>query len=472
MLQPVTHADLDSTLFPVIAHSSICSYHQVEIGNRIAFVVYGSSTTPVGALGRRYDAALLLELNVSRFGSSSRCYSAIIHTLVVRESSQKRGLGNALLSYAYVYAASTAHAIVFAESTYDEVKHSNKALVWSLAPGSCRRQVDMLRLLHKHGWRIVVNGDTTVNASILLKWQKDEYLELGTRDVQVFGPACSLSTPVILPGEAMDGCASFKHPNEMPSVPPKKDKEWVRSYELNSLLLRGTHPLLPSSDVMPLRSKGLLSFVAPISACAQLERYVADGKNHNFSVNGGELDHTLQVGDVKLKSYRDYHYLNSMHDSQLQACATAMASEPYEIRACVERLPGLAEILQAAAHTIGVDLPLKTLTASVRRLHFLLLDATRQVDFCWHEDTSDLTIHEKERDGLLSIIVQLSATFKTAMQVYGFPYHVYDGQGAGVIFHGRALHRSISRHSQPSGRRVWKLAIFLHPARLCASHNT
>lgn len=120
-------------------------------------------------------------------------------------------------------------------------------------------------------------------------------------------------------------------------------------------------------------------------------------------------------------------------------------------RACLNELPGLSDILKAAfAHLGHPCMTVQRLTEVCIHIHFLLLDMHSQVDFDWHEDTWDISIQESKRNHMLSIITQLSATFSTAMQVFGFGYHEYAGQGAGTIFQSRGrcgphsnLHASI-----------------------------
>jgi hypothetical protein len=111
------------------------------------------------------------------------------------------------------------------------------------------------------------------------------------------------------------------------------------------------------------------------------------------------------------------------------------------------------------------DLSIEELTDLVKHTHMLLLDSPSQVDFGWHEDTYDLFVQDALRDSMLSIIVPLSATFTTAMQLHGFAYHEYSGQESGIIFHGRALHRSIPRIRVPPHCAVWKVAFFVDARR-------
>jgi len=222
---------------------------------------------------------------------------------------------------------------------------------------------------------------------------------------------------------------------------------------------------------------GLLPFTAPLLECQKLESYLENTSNHSYWV---ELDkdgeniyqHALYstLGDNRdliLKGYSMYGTLNGKHDPALQSARTLKTFSKKSIKAGVEDLPGCAGLLQAAMSRLGfVDVSVPELVDVVKHVHMLLLDSASQVDFGWHEDTYDLYVQDNLRDTLLSVIVQLSATFTTAMQLHGFSYHEYGGQGSGVIFHGRAVHRSIPRIRVPPHCAVWKVAFFVDPRRL------
>jgi hypothetical protein len=220
----------------------------------------------------------------------------------------------------------------------------------------------------------------------------------------------------------------------------------------------------------------LLPFTAPLLECQKLESYLEDSSNHSYWVDvdaDGEPNykHSLRctVGrssNIILKGYHMYGTLNGKHYPALQSARTLKTFSKASIRAVVEELPGCAGILQAAMSRLGHgDLSKEQLSNIVKHVHFLLLDSTSQVDFGWHEDTYDLYVQDNVRDTLLSVIVQLSATFTTAMQLHGFAYHEYGGQGSGVIFHGRAVHRSIPRIRVPPHCAVWKIAFFVDARR-------
>ena len=176
------------------------------------------------------------------------------------------------------------------------------------------------------------------------------------------------------------------------------------------------------------------------------------------------------MGDgVALRGYYNYRTLNGAHYPELQSARTLRTVDLKSIAAALRDLPGLFGILQSAVARLGhPDLSLEQVIEMVRHVHILLLDHTSQVDFGWHKDTYDLFVQDNLRDTMLSVIVQLSATFTTAMQLHGFAYHEYGERGSGVIFHGRALHRSIPRVQVPPHRAVWKVAFFLDARRFWA----
>ena len=181
--------------------------------------------------------------------------------------------------------------------------------------------------------------------------------------------------------------------------------------------------------------------------------------------------HRFRLTDeVYLSGYKGYSVLNSAHFPDLQQLRTIKTASIHQVRHCLACMPGLAQLLMSAAKQMGMKVEVSELHLYVLHIHFLYLDSTSQVDFGWHEDTYDLSISEKKRDGMISVIVQLSTSFSTALQICGFPYFEYKGQGSGVIFLGRSLHRSISREIVPSHYGVWKVAAFMHPTP-CSPRN-
>ena len=280
----------------------------------------------------------------------------------------------------------------------------------------------------------------------------------------------SVLGPLLYPG-VESGIHVFKKPVELAPAPARntpKGERWTRSYHINTLLAKGMYPLSADSGVHPLPSKGLLPFFANVRDCQVLEDYLADIAHHTFEViedkKGREIIlHELCLpGGTKLQGYMDYRTLNGDHDPTLQSTRTLKTSGKAQIRAALMELPGSLGILQSALERLGHGgFSVQELMEMVRHIHFLVLDHHAQVDFGWHEDTFDLFVNGDQRRTMLSIIVQLSATFTTAMQLWGFAYHEYAGQAAGVIFHGQALHRSVPRLRIPRHRAVWKIAYFV-----------
>jgi hypothetical protein len=225
---------------------------------------------------------------------------------------------------------------------------------------------------------------------------------------------------------------------------------------------------------------GLLPFTAPLLECQKLQWYLEDWRHHSYQVDvnaegqhvykhGFHLtsDHSNNSGKPLLLGYQEYSTLNGKHNPALQSARTLKTFSRKSIDDLINQVPGCAGILMAAMARLGHgDLSLEEVTRMVQHVHMLLLDSTSQVDFGWHEDTYDLYIQDGLRDTMLSIIVQLSATFTTAMQIHGFAYHEYGGQASGIIFHGRALHRSVPRIRVPPHHSVWKVAFFVDGRRL------
>jgi len=209
-----------------------------------------------------------------------------------------------------------------------------------------------------------------------------------------------------------------------------------------------------------------------------MESYLADEANHQMYFDGvgtlsGHASHSLTVGTLKLFGYDGYNLLNKTHGHvpSIQCSRTTKAQTRQQIDACWENIPGFAELVTSACSTMGLECQSDSIRMCIKHAHFLLLDYTSQVDFCWHEDTHDLSIKDDRRDGLISVIVQLSSTFTTAFQIMGCAMHEYAGSGAGVIFLGRCMHRSVSRKEVPRDMAVWKVAVFLDGVqmqRFCA----
>ena len=383
----------------------------------------------------------------------------VIHTLWVREEHRRKGIGKTALARAHAFAAA------FAQLWQAPQPLAAKPnLQWSLARGSCRRRPSTLLLLDSAGWRVVRDAEKSVPRADLLRWT-EENRDMSALDIEVHGPNVPLYLPLLQPGSTT-GLHQFKPPHALEGPPPRESR-WLRPYAVNLELLQGQRALLRSTGVMPLRNKGLLPFLAPLYACRELEAYLSDTSNHLFTRTGDNtIRHTLPVEDVEMVGYFQYGVLNVPHLPDLQSCRTlrTVGCRPADFACLLRCLPGLSVVLLSATRALGLPaLSEQELSVMLKHLHFLLLDGSSQVDFGWHEDTYDLAVLPAQKDDVISIIVQLGDAFSTAMQIYLFPYHEYLGQGAGVLFPGRCVHRSVSRRSMPCNRAVWKVAAFLVP---------
>ena len=477
--------DLVPADLPESARFAVTAFSSIPAAERFAlFVDARNASSGVAAV---VDGVILLQIKAVE---GTLHYTATIHAIGVREAAQNKGMGSALLMRAVDLAVS--HSLRdSAPGGYSHALPRAKSYVeLFLARGPCLLNWDVLLLLCNHGWcvrRHVQSPSRTSDMSASdIRYHRAAGTVTSSMALTVRGPSISLDGPLLYPG-VKSGRGLFKTPSVLAAPPPSIDAgskrtrdRWDCSYSINSAIRRGTLALSQSSSTYPLPGTGLLPFTAPLLECQKLESYLEDSSNHSYGVDvglNGELvyKHLLhcEVGhssSVILKGYHMYATLNGKHDPALQSARTLKTFSKASIKAVVEELPGCAGILQAAMSRLGHgNMSIEQLSDMVKHVHMLLLDSTSQVDFGWHEDTYDLFVQDQLRDTLLSVIVQLSATFTTAMQLHGFAYHEYGGQGSGVIFHGRAVHRSIPRIRVPPHCAVWKIAFFVdarrfHPA--------
>ena len=463
----VDEEDLKEGMFPPEARSSLVSFWGVPRENRYAFLV---CLAPSG-ICTTYDGALLVELRV---GNPEVVRArATVHTLVVRKSSRRSGLGTALLRTAYSFMCAKVEEHCEIPARMQAARGLD--MEWSMAPGSCRRRPETLLTLYANGWSIYANAQRSILKEELLNWLENGK-NLERVDLTLTGPSLPIGRAHLLPAVSLCGMhsAHFKpKPRQELPQPPPMDKDWGKSYALNMKLMMHRLPLIAGYDSKPLHEKGLKPIYVPLRFCQRVQAFLAHPHNHEITVQEERntdghymVVHALKVQGRQLKGYSLYHTLNGIHAPDLQCYCTVKTSSKADVAACFQGISGLTEVLLAAVQAAGLPLTETCMQSNVQHMHFLLLNSSGQVDFAWHEDTYDLSIPEKDRDNLLSVVVQLSPTFTTAMQVFAFPMHVYSGQGAGVVFHGRAVHRSVSRVSIPRGLAVWKVAAFIRPPLL------
>jgi hypothetical protein len=475
--------DLVAAYLPECVRFAVHAFLSIPAAERFAVLVHAhpSSDTPAVA-----DGVVLLQIKVGVLVPSivqSFRHTATIHAVGVRGPEQDKGMASALLMRAVDLAVNHSIQASMPGGSFPACPRAKSCVEFFVARGPCLQNWDVVLLLCNNGWCVQRHGHSPSHPSDMSPSDIRDHRAAGTPPVSmaftIRGPLISLDGPLLYPG-VESGRGLFKTPKELADPPPAVaatgkhvPDRWDCSYNINSAIRRGTHPLCQLTATFPLPGTGLLPFTAPLLECQKLESYLEDRRNHSYEValdaHGETIyDHKLHstVGDPILRGYHQYGTLNGKHDPAQQSARTLRTFSKKSIKAVVEEVPGCAGILQAAMARLGHgDVSVEHLTDMLKHAHMLLLDSTAQVDFGWHEDTYDLSVQDNQRDTLLSVIVQLSATFTTAMQLHGFAYHEYGGQGSGVIFHGRALHRSIPRVRVPPHCAVWKVAFFLDARR-------
>jgi len=204
----VTNEQLDAIDFPDYATSSVYSFTNVPIRDRVLFSV----STTTGGHGYRFVGMLCVEI---RLPSSSNRNYAIIHSLVVDSKSRGGGVATAMLSCAHNYVCVEAmKRLASATSVKSSGCHS---LQWILADGSCRRRPETLLFLHKKGWRVVLDGEKLQDQGTLSTWLS-EGKDMSRTCVDILGPESCLEKPLLLPWVPL-GMALFKPSAELPPLP-------------------------------------------------------------------------------------------------------------------------------------------------------------------------------------------------------------------------------------------------------------
>ena len=466
-------SDLVAANLPESVRFALAAFLSIPASERFALFV--DARNPSSDMEAVANGVLLLQLKTDR---DTLRRASTIHAIGVREQAQDQGIASALLMRAVDLAVQHTTDDSMPGGSSPACARGVSVVEFFLARGSCLNNWDVLLLLRNHGWCVRQHGQAGHTSSLVpsdIRYYRAEGTLPVSLALTIQGPLISLDGPLLYPGVAY-GRQLFKTPSELtapPTAPTAKSQRsrdrWDCSFRINSAVLRGTLPLSSLSLTYPLPGKGLLPFTVPLLECQKLETYLEEKSNHTYGVDTDRHGEYLFLhsllspsGEAVMKGYHQYGTLNGKHDPALQSARTLKTFSKKSIKDILERLPGCAGILQAAMARLGHgDLSIERLTDLVKHAHFLLLDSTSQVDFGWHEDTYDLYVQDDIRDTLLSVIVQLSATFTTAMQMYNFAYHEYGGQGSGVIFHGRAVHRSIPRVRVPPHCAVWKVAFFV-----------
>ena len=187
----------------------------------------------------------------------------------------------------------------------------------------------------------------------------------------------------------------------------------------------------------------------------------------NYMLDGGNRDASgfLRVPGLSAGSqggYFGYDRLTGPVNSQVQSIRTLSAESRKAAQSLVRSIPGLLPLLQDVLLQLGSD-PMaweKHLAA----FHGLILSADRQVEFAWHEDTSETPWLTRR---CLTAVVQCSDAV-TAMRMYGFQPFVYQGEGHTSVFPGHAIHQAYPLTQDTLDalpKPVVKAVFFLEPTR-------
>ena len=222
---------------------------------------------------------------------------------------------------------------------------------------------------------------------------------------------------------------------------------------------------LASSTPVPLphlrlsASTGVHSFQVDAVVCQNLLGFLQDGDSYNE-------DGFLLMAGAQWPGYATYPYVHAAHHhGKLQERKTVRVQGKSKVNLVLQKEPVVWALVQAVRSALGLARPreggLQPAGKYIRGLHFLEQDKTQQASFSWHSDAEDIHVSAgaAQVDDMTTVIVQLSSDEKSAMRIWGFGHHVYDGQGSAVAFPGAALHESVPRRNV-AGSRVWKVALF------------
>jgi hypothetical protein len=160
--------------------------------------------------------------------------------------------------------------------------------------------------------------------------------------------------------------------------------------------------------------------------------------------------------------YFHYDRLTVPLNSQVQSIRTLSAESKKAAQSLVRSIPGLLPLLQDVLWQLGSD-PTDW-EQHLAAFHGLILSGDRQVEFAWHEDTSETTWLTRR---CLTAVVQCSNNV-TAMRMYGFQPFVYQGEGHTSVFPGHAIHQAYPLTKEALSalpKPVVKAVFFLEPTR-------
>jgi hypothetical protein len=427
-----------------------------------------------------------------------------IHGIAVQENEVGGGLGQELYR--------SLHEAVFERA---QVEYARQHLIGrepppthlqlTVLPGGCRRLADALLLYAQNGWRIARdNGDQVVTMEELKSWlhepQSHEQMGLHLTIDRIplttgyFDPLFDRRSPV----KEVDALSSTQ------SFPPNSSK-----LSLNQQIQRRTLPIGPH-NLFPSTKTGVAAFFVAAVDCRkvtltlfltltltltltrtliltltltitltltltltlQLCEFLSDPVNYRTVPGYPFPVSSLEVGASQLTGFSQYDNIQAPAlNSAAQASLTVRTEGLKDLKALREHAPGFDSIVDAVLESMGYDLCGYTASDQVRLLaaHFFRVEPSQQTSFAWHTDDDDLGIKNSVgRLGLRSAVIQLGSQTRTALQLHSFAPFTFEGSGAGALFHGAALHRSVTLDPPPQGYGVWKLTLFflLHPKQV------
>ena len=446
----------------VIAESaSIDTFFKHDAGDQLAVYVWKETLTqPLPENGRTLVGVAAASIVMAPRSRST--LSVVIHALSIKDCSQGRGLDQLLyeqLHQALFELGQQEYARwVFQEKTGDEQLPVLPLMELHVLPDSCRRSAGVLVLYANNHWQVTCNGGTDCVTKDVLK----EWARVGTplyvKEFDLSLPPISLRCGYFSPSFDID----FRI---VATIPSFSEESAVRDAGcgtnfVGQMLLTEIKVIGPSLLQLSPHT-GLLPFFVAAAPCRALDDFLLNPRNW-VNTRGGAVP-TLRVGSVRLGGFSQYNNLNSdAHDPAMQAMRTARTFNGAELKELYENAPGFALLTSAVLTHLGYpECSSEGIFSMLKAVHFFLVDESRQTSFAWHTDDTDLDITQRDvKLNLRSAVIQLArAEGRSAMQVLGFRPLAFEGRGAGALFHGAALHRSVDLVPPPHA--IWKVTLFL-----------
>jgi hypothetical protein len=469
---PSHHVQLDSGALDwpteaavILADSaSIDSFTKQVAGDKLAVYVWEDSSSATSS-GNGRTLVGVAAASITWAPRSRSTISVAIHALSIKVSSRGRGLGQLLYG--------RLHQTLFeiGQHEYARLVFEKKAACEPLSvlprmelhvlPGSCRRRADSLVLYANNHWRVTYNGGKdSLTWDVLKEWSGDE-TQLQGKDIELYLPPISL-------GAGYFSSAFDTDSRIVGTFPAFSEASAVRDARCGTNFV-GEQLLTEITEIGPSRLKlstqtGLLPFYVPSAPCRALDDFLSDPLNW-VTHRGGPCTfpvRTLRVGGVSLSGFAQYDNINGKkHQPSLQAMRTARTLTEADVTELLEKAPGFALLARVVLGQLGyAKCSSSQLLSMLKAVHFFLVDDSRQTSFAWHTDDTDLDLHTRaDKVNLRSAVIQLGDEARSAMQVLRFRPFSFEGRGAGALFHGAAVHRSIDL--EPAPRAIWKVTLFL-----------